>query len=469
MSSDASPRTQIEALLSLISSSTQAAMSEYEKTGHGIPTPNSSKSHPLDNEAGALALRRAIRTLEAACERLCTTLAQPMHTLHNRAMPYEAPCLKVVVEEGIADILESTASNNAKGMHIDDIATKTKNKVDPEKLNQMMLLLSTRGCFQEVSKDVYANNRMSLQLLSSNPMSSTVALYSGEILQGASMLPEALVHPEYASSRAVNRSSFSYLIRNEMENASYFDWVQSNPHSIKRFQLAMKGLSSSVGSSDAVVQVYPWKELLKSSLASGKHSLTFCDVGSGPGAIALQLSKSHNKKFKVVLQDLPEPLEHAKTIWSVEHPGGDVQFVPVDFLKESPVPGQDVYFLGYIIHDWPDSDAVTILKNIASVMNSSSRLLLHDYVLQHLYRDQSSTESNVEMAPEPLLPNYGSGNVRAYNHSITMLALFNSRERTRDDFVALGRQSGLILVKIWPLSETCLVEFRLASPRLAAL
>ncbi|KAG7091730.1 hypothetical protein E1B28_008131 [Marasmius oreades] len=200
----------------------------------------------------------------------------------------------------------------------------------------------------------------------------------------------------------------------------------------------MKGLSTIVGSSDGVVQVYPWKELLESSLASGKHSLTFCDVGSGPGAIALKLSKSYSNKFGVVLQDLPEPLKHARTVWTAEHPDGNVGFVPVNFLKESLVPGQDVYFMGYIIHDWPDSDAVTILKNIASVMNSSSRLLIHDYVLQHVYRDQKSTESDVEMAPEPLLPNYGSGNIRPYNYSVTMLALFNSRERTREDFIALG-------------------------------
>ncbi|KAG7091731.1 hypothetical protein E1B28_008132 [Marasmius oreades] len=218
MTSNASARTQIEALLSLISSSTQAAMSEYEKTGHGIPTPNSLESHPLDNEAGALALRRAIQTLEAACEQLCSTLAQPMHTLLNRSMPYEVPCLKLVVEEGIADIIEATAPDGAKGMHIDDVVTKMKNKADLEKLNQ----------------GVYANNRMSLPLLSSNPISSTILIYSGDILQGASMLPEALVHPKYASSMAVNRSSFSYLIRNEMENASYFDWIQSN---VVRFRI----------------------------------------------------------------------------------------------------------------------------------------------------------------------------------------------------------------------------------------
>ncbi|KAG7091737.1 hypothetical protein E1B28_008138 [Marasmius oreades] len=456
--SNSRARSQIEALLSLISSSTQAAMSEYEKTGHGIPSPNSSESHPLDDEVGALALKTAIRTLEGACERLCTTLAQPMHTLINRAMPYEAPCLKFVVEEGIADILETTAPNGAKGMHVDDIVTKMKNKADPEKIGQVMLLLSTRGCFQEVSKDVYANNRISLPLLLSSPISSTISLYSGEILQGVAMLPEALVHPEYASSRKVNKSSFSYLIRNEMENASYFDWIQSNPHAGKRFQRAMVGFSRTVGSPDAVVQVYPWEQLL--SPASGKNFLEFCDVGSGPGVVSLALSKSYPNKFKIILQDLPQPLEHTKTLWLAEHPGADVRFVPINFLKESPISGQDVYFLSYIILDWPDSDAIIILKNVAKAMKSSSRLILHEYILQHAYHDQGSIGSS-ELAPEPLLPNYGC--VRPVNCNVIMLALYNSCIRTSEDFIALGRKSGLELVKLWPLSETCLIEFRLAS------
>ncbi|KAG7093562.1 hypothetical protein E1B28_007232 [Marasmius oreades] len=459
---NATARTQIEALLSLISSSTHAAMSEYEKTGHGIPIPDSSESHPLDNQAGALALRRAIWTLKGACERLCTTLAQPMHTLINRAMPYEAPCLKFVAEEGIADILDITAPDGARGMHINDIATRMKNKADPGKLGQVMLLLSTRGCFQEVSKDVYANNRISLPLLSSNPISSTISLYSGEILQGVTMLPEVLVHPEYASSRTVNRSSFSYLIRNEMENPSYFGWIQANPHAGRRFQRAMLGLRCAVGSSDAVVQVYPWEQLL--SPASGKSLLTFCDVGSGPGAVSLALSKSYTNNFRVILQDLPEPLEHAKRLWSTEHPGADVRFVSMDFLKESPMHGQDIYYLSHILVDWPDSDSITILKNVANAMNSSSRLLLHDYVLQHALFDQhpiGSFESS-EMALELLL-NYGSGTIRPAYVNLMMLALYNSCVRTSEDFIALGRQCGLTLVKIWPLSGTSLIEFRLAS------
>ncbi|KAF9254281.1 S-adenosyl-L-methionine-dependent methyltransferase [Marasmius fiardii PR-910] len=378
-------------------------------------------------------------------------------------MPYEAPCLKLVAEEKICDIIE--AAPKGQGMHINEIATKAN--LAPDKLSQVMLLLATRGCFTEVSKDVYANNRISFPLLSSNPLSSTFSLFSAEPLQFVSVIPEALVHPEYAFSRAVDRSSCSFMVRKEMENASYFDWLKANPSAGKRFQRAMTGLSTVVGAVDTVVQVYPWEKLTPQK---SKNKISFCDVGSGPGSVALSLSKrfaAATHKFRFVLQDLPEPLEHAKTVWGAEHPEADVDFVPVNFLKEQVVQGQDIYFLSYITHNWPDSDAITILKNVVSAMHDTSRVLLHEFVLQHPCHDPTdATDAQSplnEPAPAPLLPNYGSGCVMPYNMNVVMLALSNSHERTSEDFAALGQHAGLRLVKIWPLAQMSLVEFRLAN------
>ncbi|KAF9263800.1 S-adenosyl-L-methionine-dependent methyltransferase [Marasmius fiardii PR-910] len=453
MTSITSPRTQIEALLQLITVSAIEAMAEYEKTGHGIPFPGSKESHPLDSQPGALALKRAIRTLEGACERLCTTLAQPMHTLLNRAASYEAPCLEFVVEEGIADILEmgtTSANHGAEGMHIDEIAARTKRKVCSEKLGPVMLLLATRGCFKEVSKDVYTNNRISLPLLSSNPVSSTISLYSGDVARAVTVLPKTLVHPEYAFNKGIRKTAHSYLMRKKMENASYFDWLEAN-----LFQRGMVGLSCIIGSSDATTS------------DSGTNLVTFCDVGSGPGAVALALSKFYANKFRVVLQDLPAPLENAKSLWLAEHPEADVHFVPLDFLKETPVAKQDVYFLSFIILDWPDTDAISILKNVASVMKDTSCLLLHEYILQHCHpqNDEDTHGPSETEEVKLLLPNYGSGDIRTHSFNVLMLALYNTFVRTSEDFVALGRQAGLKLVKIWPLADTYLLEYRLAEGR----
>jgi hypothetical protein len=78
-----SGRANVDALLALITSATKDATAIYEATGAGVPSPNSHVSHPLDFAPDALALKKAIRVLEGACEQLCATLAQPMHTIAN--------------------------------------------------------------------------------------------------------------------------------------------------------------------------------------------------------------------------------------------------------------------------------------------------------------------------------------------------------------------------------------------------
>ncbi|KAJ7927852.1 hypothetical protein B0H13DRAFT_1598254, partial [Mycena leptocephala] len=64
-------------------------------------------------------------------------------------------------------------------------------------------------------------------------------------------------------------------------------------------------------------------------------------------------------------------------------------------------------------------------------------------------------------APEPLLPNFGAGSVRAYYQDYTMLALFNSRERTEEEFSAMAGRVGLVLGGVFDMGETCLLEYRI--------
>lgn len=75
--------SDVPTLLRLIQESAAMALEEYNKTGVPLPTLDSTDHHPLDDVVGSLTIKRAIRTLEAACEQLCVTLAPPGHTLVN--------------------------------------------------------------------------------------------------------------------------------------------------------------------------------------------------------------------------------------------------------------------------------------------------------------------------------------------------------------------------------------------------
>ncbi|KAK1215011.1 hypothetical protein PQX77_022396 [Marasmius sp. AFHP31] len=442
--------SQINALLELIQSATHSAVAEYRKTGHGIPSPDDSSPHPLDFSPDTAVLKQAIRVLEGACERLCTTLAQPMHTLLNRSMPYEAPCMRLVVEKKIPDLLEGFP----EGLHIESIAAQTS--LNTSKLRQVLRLLATRGCFKEVADNIFANNRLSLMLLSSNPMSATVMFIAGSGLKAAHSLPEALVDPEYGMSVAVNKTPFAYVVRGEMENTSFFDWCKAHPKTGQCFDRAMIGWNMATGET-SVADNFPW--------ATMPQGTTLCDVGSGVGNVPLAVAKAH-PHISIVLQDLPEPLEQAKILWSNELPEvldtERVRFIPVDFLQQAPVAGQDVYYMKNVIHNWSDSEAITILRNVANVMKTQSRLLIHELILKHVYSEPSTIKSKtvgIESAPAPLLPNYGTGNIRHYNLDVSMLTLCNSHERTCEEYASLCAKVGLNLVEVWDLAETYMLEF----------
>ena len=89
--------------------------------------------------------------------------------------------------------------------------------------------------------------------------------------------------------------------------------------------------------------------------------------------------------FQVWAKDAPEALQN-----------NQVEFVPLNFLEESPVQGQDVYYvctgsfgpvlvlmcaqLRNIIHNWPDAEAAVILKNTRNAMAPHSRLLIRAFL-----------------------------------------------------------------------------------------
>ena len=78
-----STEAHLESLLEIINSSARQAIAEYKKGGNDVPTINSAGFHPLDTSTHHVALRKAVRLLEGACQQLCASLAPPQRTVLN--------------------------------------------------------------------------------------------------------------------------------------------------------------------------------------------------------------------------------------------------------------------------------------------------------------------------------------------------------------------------------------------------
>ncbi|KIM78300.1 hypothetical protein PILCRDRAFT_824514 [Piloderma croceum F 1598] len=448
MSQMKTPRAKLDALLALLNSAAQDAIAEYERTGD---VPSKESSHPRDSQHPTIALKNALRVLEGACDQLCTTLAPPTHILLSRRyLHYEPACIRFAIKAKVADVLVGQPD----GLPVAEIAMKTG--IEQGKLARILRFLASKHCFREVRRDVFANSRLSLPLVSSSSLALLFIMSTSLSFGAVSQIHAYLTDPEYGPSLAAEKSAFMYTVRDEGLK-DLFDYMKHHPEEEQLFASGMVALSEVTGDSASLTNDFPWDTMAPRS--------TFCDIGSGVGGICLELAKAHSH-LKLTLQDQPHILDKARNLWSRELPEAldeqRVDFVPIDFFKEGPVKDQDIYYMRQIVHDWSDDLVKVILRHIRGSMKPESRLLIHDYILHALHRHEPNGSGEIA-APEPLLPNFGAGNIRPYCQDMNLMMVLNAKERLLDEVKALGTEAGLEFVKVWDLAECGIVEFKVAA------
>ncbi|KAF7782904.1 hypothetical protein Agabi119p4_2280 [Agaricus bisporus var. burnettii] len=439
MNSVASMTGELRSLLSLIVDS--AGVAERCLSGReGLPD-----GQPMDPE-----LRSSIYVIEAACAQLCSLVARPSDSLVNKFLGfYEPACIQVALTNKIPDILQESPSS---GVHTLELERRTG--VDAGKLGRVLRLLAAKHVFQEVSADTFANNRLSSHLLTSNPLSSFGLHVTDECFKAASSLSDILNDPALTSSISPMDAAFPKYF--DVKGNLFDYYAGQSTEQIKRashFGPGMVGWGDAI-EANAVIHDFPWGQLPRDTVV--------CDVGGGVGNISIQLAKSY-PSLHLILQDLPHQLKVAEEkTWPELYPKAiserRIDFVPLDFLQESPKQNCDIYYLKNILHDWSDVDCITILKNVKGAMSSSSRIFIHEFVVRPGYRIPEE-KAKFRQAPEPLLANYGEARIRQYTMDINMMTLLNSKERTLEDFIGLGESAGLQFVKLWETGEMGLVEF----------
>ncbi|KIK46161.1 hypothetical protein CY34DRAFT_9855 [Suillus luteus UH-Slu-Lm8-n1] len=409
---------KVEVLLGIINSSAREAMAAYKNSGHGVPGADSSTFHPLDLATDTLALRKAIRLLEGACDQLNTILAPPQHTVYNFINNYNWACTDVAAQSHVADVLDK----HPEGLGIDALADAVN--LDKAKLARVLRVLALRGCFKEVKRDVFANTRLSLILKSTNNAGCCIR-FQREFPKYATVLYETMTDQEFAKSDNVEKTPRVYSLKKEGKPISYWEM---DDEARDTFQRGMMGYAEIQGLS-AALHHYPWDSV--SSVV---------DVGSGIGAMSIPLAKMF-PHLRITNQDLPETIVQARNTWERDAPeallDGRVEFVPFNFLEESPVVEKDVYYLRSIIHDWPDDESRAILRNIRKVMGPNSRVLIHDCVLLHTFQELEVGANEFSKAPEPMLLNFGSHTTHQLD--MTMWLVLNGKERTLNEFKIIGQ------------------------------
>ncbi|MFF3072227.1 methyltransferase [Kitasatospora sp. NPDC057936] len=265
-------------------------------------------------------------------------------------------------------------------------------KVDADVLTRLARALSSHGIFEVEADGGIRHNEASrlLRTTTAGPSLHWAARFWAMpgIWRSWGALGHCVVTGEEAFSHVNAQDFFSYMNGSPEEEALYQRYMAS-------------GYPGRYAAIADVLTVAPGERVI--------------DVGGGTGSLARAILERNPDAHAVVY-------DQASVISAGPGASGNDRLSTQEgsFFDEVP-PGGDVYVLSWILHDWPDEKAESILRNCRKAMDAGARLVVVDRVLQ---------EAPQECDPLDLVLD------------LQMLVLHGGRERTLDDFERLLKAAG---------------------------
>ncbi|WUH90882.1 acetylserotonin O-methyltransferase [Streptomyces sp. NBC_00433] len=302
--------------------------------------------------------------------------------------PLVTQALTVAAELGIADLVAGGPRT------VEDLAAQVK--ADPAALYRLLRALAGSGVFTEVSPRTFASTALAepLRQDGEGSLRNITRLWGIPERQAAI---GALLH-----SVLTGEPSFPHL-----HGITWWSHLAARPDQAAVFAAAMGDLSRRLHA--AACDAYDLS-----------HVGELVDVGGGHGHLVAALLRRH-PALRATVFDQPDVVQHASDVLAGAGVADRAHVVGGDFFAEVPA-GADAYLMSMILHDWDDTGALSVLKNVRRAMGAGSELLVIDLIL-----------------PEGDVPHVGKLS------DLVMLTLHPGQERTRAEFENLFECAGLRL------------------------
>ena len=188
-----------------------------------------------------------------------------------------------------------------------------------------------------------------------------------------------------------------------------WEYFAKNPKIQSKFNKAMFELSAPA--IPAFIEAYDFSKF--------NHVI---DIGGGLGQLLYSILEKY-ENVNCTLYESTETIEKAKMLNKYDK---RMQFVTGDFIDFIPA-GADCYIMKWIIHDWNDKKAITILKNCDNAMKPGEKLILIELV-------QKETSEN---------------NWMTLYLDMLLLCMYGGKERTIKEFKELLKKTNLKLINIY--------------------
>lgn len=197
----------------------------------------------------------------------------------------------------------------------------------------------------------------------------------------------------------------------ELRGKAFFDYLSGEPDLAEIFNRAMTSTSDLAVA--PVVAAYDFSAYT-----------TVVDVGGGHGRL-LAAVLAATPQARGILFDQPQVVAGAASVLSDHQVTDRVQIAEGSFFDDDIPSGGDAYVLKFIMHDWPDDEAVRILHNVRAAAGVGKKVLLVEQVIPQHDRDFLGKWLDLEM-----------------------LVLGSGRERTAAEYEQLLCRAGFQMTRV---------------------
>ena len=190
-----------------------------------------------------------------------------------------------------------------------------------------------------------------------------------------------------------------------LHGKGFFDWIQDKPADLQAYHSALSTYAR-----------HDYRDL--ADMVDFSVHDNILDAGGGNGELAFGLLRSC-PGLEATVMDRAEVVEVARVPTDLK---GRCRFVAGDLFREWPV-RSDAVILARVLHDWPDHDALRILKHAREAMPADGTL----YVIEMVLNDET-----------------GGGGLLDMN----MLVMTQGAERTEKQFREILSEAGFDLLDV---------------------
>jgi hypothetical protein len=306
-----------------------------------------------------------------------------------------AQAIHTAAKLGIGDLLASGPKSAAE--------LAADSRAHAHSLECLLRALSTLGVFATTPDGRFCNTRLSDVLRADHPNSQRFS---------ALFLPAAFLWRPLGELYETVRTGEPAFQR--IFGQRFFDYLASHQDDAATFNAAMT--EGTGWTSSALLAAYDFSRF---------HLLV--DVGGGEGALLRDIL-SASPGTRGVLFDLPQVVSGSSAL--LTGVAARCQVVGGDFFDSVPE-GGDAYLLKGVIHDWPDQDAIKILRNTRHALRLGGTLLLIEKMV-----DTQRPVGMIEL----------------------LMLVVGGRERTEADFRSLLAETGFEIARIIPAEGTWVIE-----------